>query len=936
MPKAEFWDGIPALAFSNEGDVEVRLVVPLLRALGYDLDDIQSKAPVVFHEGSKGRKLEADFVVHASRPHGRSTSLIVVEAKAPGKPLDAAIMQAESYAEKLRAPLILVTNGEELKLLQLQRTGENEVVYESSVIDIVGRRGELELLASKPAVRELCKTLADKKLTVCVSEVTPYEESERRRLGWATGALERKLSRKEGISVSSTSLLKDFTQGAVIVGASGYGKTTLAANLAVQSIESRWAGDHTALTFEVFLPDLDAEDADVEKFLSTRLMRHLPQFTREALLDRSRAAGLVIVGDGYERVEITRRKKLIARLRTVRRDFPLSRVFLLARSLDGDLVTMRLPVLELQDYSASDVDARMRARGIARPEHLAAGDTMSDHLRLICREPLLADLVLDHLEAYRRYPTSIRPIYDRWLENLLSQFDPADRLMYRALLTSLAVGSTGSSLSIKSAFELAGKFGDARALIRDLTDVGALSVGSSTLEVVHEALADYLRAENFIEKHGSDLRGEAKDLSLEKTSHFPALLLAATDSLSDNRDVWRSMVENDVSVAMDTLRFTHGFTDSHDDSAIILDDILHATETVISTHFPKRSSDIIEHLTGTQTLRLGIRGEYDNGRVNYSFFDTASRQRRLPVSPSGRDPGRWLYYDLSAFGLGPDCGRALGVGAVFNAIKGIIEARELFGGRVWTEDLVAGRLQYLNEAVGIHFKDVFDLPGSHRTLAPQAEAFVSRTNSFGRGQSFSMSRLLADIEYLLDLGLSRIEPWWCSPDQPDLSTEADMETFARSLDAQSARTQKAYLEVVEANFPSLTPFLDGAQQFPARRELQVTASSERREIFLTYRDHPVSDIEDAGADVSFPSEVSEWSSSEALDEHHDATQTRVAELGPGRARYKTRSGWSMFHGFIVDPWHGDGLPYETVVVRDVTKTLIADMKTLFGRSPIVR
>ena len=63
----DIWNRAPGLNFENEAAVETRLIVPLLRALGYsELDHIVPKYPVVFQEGRRrGRRPEADLVVFA-------------------------------------------------------------------------------------------------------------------------------------------------------------------------------------------------------------------------------------------------------------------------------------------------------------------------------------------------------------------------------------------------------------------------------------------------------------------------------------------------------------------------------------------------------------------------------------------------------------------------------------------------------------------------------------------------------------------------------------------------------------------------------------------------------------------------------------------------------------------------------------------------------
>jgi hypothetical protein len=76
---SDFWSSILTI-FTNEADVELRLVIPLLNALGYEQADVVAKYPVVFREGRVGPRPEADFVCFNGPLHNRDTSLLVVEA----------------------------------------------------------------------------------------------------------------------------------------------------------------------------------------------------------------------------------------------------------------------------------------------------------------------------------------------------------------------------------------------------------------------------------------------------------------------------------------------------------------------------------------------------------------------------------------------------------------------------------------------------------------------------------------------------------------------------------------------------------------------------------------------------------------------------------------------------------------------------------------
>src|ERR1700730_3944809 len=94
----DFWNNVPSGPFANEADVEVRLVIPLLHALGYEDSDIHPKYPVVFPEGRRRRQHEARSVVLEGPLHNKDQALIVVEAKDPNEPLANGKAQGESYA----------------------------------------------------------------------------------------------------------------------------------------------------------------------------------------------------------------------------------------------------------------------------------------------------------------------------------------------------------------------------------------------------------------------------------------------------------------------------------------------------------------------------------------------------------------------------------------------------------------------------------------------------------------------------------------------------------------------------------------------------------------------------------------------------------------------------------------------------------------------
>ena len=94
------------------------IVIPFLREdLGYKLIDPRlQRVPIRFGRETK----YADTVVYIVK-NAKKIPDIVVETKAPNEPLD--WEQAESYAQRLRAPYFLVTNG---KIWHWYQTGERQ------------------------------------------------------------------------------------------------------------------------------------------------------------------------------------------------------------------------------------------------------------------------------------------------------------------------------------------------------------------------------------------------------------------------------------------------------------------------------------------------------------------------------------------------------------------------------------------------------------------------------------------------------------------------------------------------------------------------------------------------------------------------------------------------------------------------------------------
>lgn len=298
-----FWDGLRSLTFSNEASVETDFILPLLSALGYERSDIRKNYPIVFQEGRRGRKHEADFVVFAEKPHNEHTSLLVIEAKSPSEKLLGSKAQAESYASNIRAPFLLLTNGVEIEIWQLQHTIKSELTLKAEVNELATRRGEVERLISKAATIEYCRSLQHKKIGAVIRDFGRYEDAEIHRTSKLAASVERTLSNSNsGERWTSTIIHNQFPEGALVLGASGFGKTTFARSMFRQAIATRHSTQKGRLPFDIPLPDLAISHHSAVGFMTARLAAHCP-FVNEIILQQLlREEGASLVCDGFDRL----------------------------------------------------------------------------------------------------------------------------------------------------------------------------------------------------------------------------------------------------------------------------------------------------------------------------------------------------------------------------------------------------------------------------------------------------------------------------------------------------------------------------------------------------------------------------------------------------------------------------------------------------------
>jgi hypothetical protein len=639
-----FWDSIKNLESANEADVETLLVMPLLEALGHPRTCIASKQKVLFREGRKnqpGRKPEADFVVYAERPFARATSLLVVETKNTSERLDAGREQGESYAQNLRAPILVMTNGRRFEIWQVQVTTESVRMLDCEVSELAARRGEVESLLSREAIKAHCATIEYKRFDVLAHDLGTYERAEYDRLEpLARSAIPRSLldvateSRTDVID-----LLGERRRGAVVLAPSGYGKTTLAAFLVREGMERRWETSCDVLPVSLFLPDLALGSVGLEEFFTARIAIHRPGFSLAAFRDKARDQGLLVVADAFERVVPERRRGIESALRIFLRDYPKVRLFVTSRSQVAPK-DLALPVLHLTRYTVDDLQELAASRSASHHGATHAFDRAPEHVYRMAEIPLLADLLLDRYERERRHTTRIVSLYEAWLDRILAASSPVARAPDQALLESIAGETVSGPITMARAIDLVDSRFDPRETLGRLVEADAISVRGTTVELHHEALADFMRARNFWNATPSTRRADLTRVVFEPSSQFAMLLVATAPTAEERDEAWQAVARSDIRLAVRSLRFAAGDetlgTVDPAGARRLLGDIRQTIETQVTSHFDPIAGLLREEIAGVPVEVLGIEGTASSDGVNYSFFEAGGADEPVMlVEPGG-------------------------------------------------------------------------------------------------------------------------------------------------------------------------------------------------------------------------------------------------------------------------------------------------------------
>jgi len=937
----DFWSIIPT-DFTNEADVELRLVLPLLHALGYEPDDIASKYPVEFREGRVGRKPEADFVCFNGPLHTRDASLVVVEAKAPGDALPNGKLQGESYAANLRAPLLLLTNGEQMEIWQLKATQDSERVFEVPIAALAANRGTVEQFLAKTAVVDYCRSFHVKTILDASSDFGRYETAELKRTTRYTASIDRTVYRAGAAGDLGTGrLLAECPSGCVVVAPSGYGKTTLSNRLFRQAIENRWRNGNARVPFDIPVIDLEETGVSIVEFMQRRLSAHQPSVTESVITDRLRTAGAAIVCDGFDRASPGFQRHLSTEITNLLRDYPLAQVFVFSREAARPNVALPLFTLApLTETEKRELEKTILDDGSGN--FFSIIGMMSPTLSALCENPLLLQLALDYWKREHAFPSQLVPLFQSWLKNVLKAegTDVVSSIRHERALTLIADATLDGPITGERVMALMQEDGIPAGVLNELVACDAARVNGSAIEVQHEALADYLRAKKMASGSEPELLARIPTLPMPADSFFPVLLMAQLPSRRLQSALWKRLTEVGPYVYFDALRYRFDVSselnklDPAKISEEYLTELLEGIEQPLESFFPVLRQTVIEAITGERGSDLAVMGNVHVPSSELSYKLHLRRPREAPSvkvqTPSFPGILRGVSLDLSHYRL--DSARLVAIALLKESVVDAVKLKAFKGGTALAQDRLLGRCRFLAKEYDFPLALDMDLDALEQVLLPHKDKSVS-PGAFSHDERFLIQELLDDIAILRANGVSALDPWWIRlgwDDKVDVQTE---DVIRRVLDEQYRRVQVIYAEIVKTTYSAIAHEMTFFLPLPVRWKLMVVRRAPPHggsTIYFSWS--PVARWQQAGADVVSGAQAPSFEGVEQIREDVEQTRAALAALGRPNAHLPRYNGFTQLSDFSGRQWNGhfDGA---TPAIHDVCSLLKNDLEVVFSSMP---
>ncbi|HKR46043.1 MAG TPA: hypothetical protein VJU59_41355 [Paraburkholderia sp.] len=927
------WQAPPTIdTTASEADVELRFIVPFLAALGYENSDISPKHPVIFQAGRKGRPNEADFAIFDGQERDLSNCLCVIEAKRPNEPFADAQTQAESYALYLRALVYVVSDGITLEIWQLSMTRSSERVFSCKVTDLATNQATIEALLRRENLRAYRSRFREPPMAAVAWDVSSYVQAELQRSTSRQASVSRTLSRAQKpddptqLSIADD-ILSSVERGAAIVAGSGMGKTTLGWRLHTLALLAAEGSVDACVPFDINLPELVASGKSIVEFSYERLTAQCAGFTRAMFVEVLKTRGAYFFCDAFDRVRESYRAQLESDMALLLRDFPRCQLIVFCRG--SSIPRVELPTFHLQPLNYDEQRQLQRAVAI----QLAASRPLPDiahalpeFLSRISGSALIFAKIVAFFLRNDKLPTDLKELFESWLGALIRPEDHKPTA-YNALLKGLAVialetwSEPVSVGKVVSAFDREGLPTD---VLDQLHQLGALQYSPQSIELEHEALADFFRAKEAADeaRHGGGSSTYAQ--YVQRDSFFPILLCALTTSAAKQTELFSTLRPLGLRGYLEAIRYrAHTIPNARQLAkdkltAHVMAEITDGFCNPIRVFFPHLLPALIAMETGTRAEAVSAKGTlYDDlGGVSFSL---------CPV-PDTFDIPRPSIYGRKVEDIG-NASRIVGLGVLQSSLDSLIASACIDGGVVWAEERILTRLRFLlSRHEGV--ESSLDI-NEQLAFWEQRQGVGIRVISGTSDYVTSTDEIVEDLRLLKQAGRESLTVWW--------SAGADIRWWLRDWDGSDdairqyyLRTDAAYAEVIRRNFQSFT-FDFGTFEVAPRswrinlRQAPFPYGRPSLEGFWepvsTIQQATVSIVRDA-PEVTDPDKVKQW---------YDQTARQLSALGRTTAKIgHSRGGAPAFNGTSLQGIH-DG---KTAVLREVCQQLRRDFDDMF-RSVIV-
>jgi hypothetical protein len=389
----------------------------------------------------------------------------------------------------------------------------------------------------------------------------------------------------------------------------------------------------------------------------------------------------------------------------------------------------------------------------------------------LCWHPLLLQLITDYLIRHHRPPNGIAELFDSWLSTLLlSTVTSATTYIDREKALSLiAMATIDKPLTASAAIELLKQNDISKDLYDELIACDAIIVAGRTVEVLHESLADYLRAMKLVSLEETTMMTALRSVALRIDSLFPILLMSMLPTRTAQLLLWERLAQLDLTTYLNAIRFQADISLNNaklsaDELAHnYLEDILDGITQPLNAFFSILRPKIIEITGGSEGGNLAIAGtvsapalvSYQIGVLDVHFKDRINVGKMI----ENHYPIFGLNLNLSKTRI--DIGREIGARQLAKSLLKLVKTRQLMGGPTFINERVIGRLRLLNNNFGHpDFGAEGTLETIEASLLPFMDQVVAPEPFCERWEPFVISELIQDLQYLQRQGMTTLDQWW--------------------------------------------------------------------------------------------------------------------------------------------------------------------------------